>query len=274
MLPTGGMLNLLYNKPLLRLLEFVLFLTYGAAGYIYLNQSAGKLGTQGLLDALAIYSFIIAAYLLILVAEVADSHYLRALGALATLVGAVIGFYFIFLLDAPHLEAAPMGWALVSFVIGIAVTLGLLLTVVGRLVHGRLRSARLAQVRDERGPAPSRPAAEAMAKPTPGAAPGPQPAAGEASVRMLAGVGGPYLGRQFALKQGENLIGRAEGDIVLGEDGQVSRKHCLLIWTADELRVRDLGSTNGTFVGGQRVAESNLAPGDLIGIGASTFKVV
>ncbi|OGK10120.1 MAG: hypothetical protein A2Y63_00030 [Candidatus Riflebacteria bacterium RBG_13_59_9] len=90
----------------------------------------------------------------------------------------------------------------------------------------------------------------------------------------LVGIGGPYLGQRFALKQGDNSIGRVEGDIVLGEDRQISRRHCAIFWSQEGLKIRDLGSTNGTFIGGQRVAEGALAPGDLISIGSSTFKLV
>ncbi|MCD6282795.1 FHA domain-containing protein [bacterium] len=269
---------MLYNKPLLRLFVFLLLITLGLPGYIYLTQSAAKLGTQGLLDALAVYSFIIAAYLLILVAEVGDSHYLRAMGALGTLVGCAVGTRFIFVLDAPHLESGPMGVAFITFILGMALALVYLALVVGRLVYDKVQATRMAAVHDERGPAPSRPVSEAIATAEPaatrdtaavGASAG-QEGAGEPA---LVGVAGPYLGQRFPLKQGDNFIGRSEGDIVLSEDRQVSRRHCVVTWAEDSLKVRDLGSTNGTYVGGQRTAESTIAQGDLIGIGAGTYKV-
>ena len=269
---------MLYNKPLLRLFVFFLLITLGVPGYIYLTQSAAKLGTQGLLDALAVYSFIIAAYLLILVAEVGDSHYLRAMGALGTLVGCAVGMRFIFILDAPHLESGPMGIAVVAFILGMAFALIYLAIVVGRLVYDKVQATRMAAIHDERGPAPSRPVSEAIATAEPAATPDAAPvdaSAGhvEAGEPALVGVAGPYLGQRFTLKQGENIIGRSEGDIVLSEDRQVSRRHCVVTWAEDSLKVRDLGSTNGTHVGGQRTVESTIAQGDLIGIGAGTYKV-
>lgn len=278
MQPAGGIANMLYNKPLLRLLVFILLITLGIPGYIYLTQSAAKLGTQGLLDALAIYSFIIAAYLLILVAEVGDTHYLRAMGALGTLVGCAVGMRFIFILDAPHLEAGPMGIALVAFILGMTFVLVYLAIVVGRLVYDKVQATRMAAIHDERGPAPSRPVSEAIATAEPAVARDAAPI--DASVEpekagepVLVGVAGPYLGQRFALKQGENFIGRSEGDIILSEDRQVSRRHCVVIWAEDTLKVRDLGSTNGTFIGGQRTSESTITQGDLIGIGAGTYKL-
>ncbi len=269
---------MLYNKPLLRLFVFFLLITLGVPGYIYLTQSVAKLGTQGLLDALAVYSFIIAACLLILVAEVGDSHYLRAMGALGTLVGCAVGIRFIFILDAPHLESGPMGVAFITFILGMGFALVYLVIVVGRLVYDKVQATRMAAMHDERGPAPSRPVSEAIAAAEPTAALDAAPA--DMSVRLeeagepaLVGVAGPYLGQKFPLKQGDNFIGRAEGDIVLSEDRQVSRRHCVVTWAEDSLKVRDLGSTNGTYVGGQRTAESTIAQGDLIGIGAGTYKV-
>jgi len=270
---------MLYNKPLLRLLVFILLITLGVPGYIYLTQSAAKLGTQGLLDALAVYSFIIAAYLLILVSEVGDSHYLRAMGALGTLVGCAVGMRFIFILDAPHLEPGPMGIALIAFILGMAFALAYLAIVVGRLVYDKVQATRMAAIRDERGPAPSQPVSEAIASTSPAATR--DAISSDVSVEhtdtgepALVGVAGPYLGQRFDLKRGENFIGRSEGDIVLSEDRQVSRRHCVVTWAEDMLKVRDLESTNGTFVGGQRTSESVIAQGDLIGIGAGTFKVV
>lgn len=272
MRPSGGISGALYNKPLLRLIEFAQFLALGCAGYIYLSQSFTKLGMQGLLDALAIYSFIIAAYLLVMVAEVADAHYLRALGAFGLLVGCSVGGYFIFFRDAPFLEPAPMGLALVTFILGLALVIAYILLIVGRLAHGKATSAQVAKIADERGSAPSAPVTEALRKGLEMMKAEP-PVVTSASALSLIGVSGPYLGKQFVLKKGENIVGRSEGDIVLGEDRQVSRKHCVIVWSDDGIAVRDSGSTNGTFVGGNRVMESSLAPGDLLMVGGSTFKV-
>jgi hypothetical protein len=272
MRPPGGFSGALYNKPLLRLIEFAQFLALGCAGYIYLSQSFTKLGMQGLLDALAIYSFIIAAYLLVMVAEVADAHYLRALGAFGLLVGCSVGGYFIFFRDAPFLEPAPMGLAIVTFILGLALVIAYIVLIVGRLAHGKATSARVAKVADERGAAPSTPIADALRKGLEMMKTEPQHVT-TATELSLTGVSGPYLGRQFALNKGANAIGRSEGDIILEEDRQVSRKHCVIVWSEDGLIVRDVGSTNGTFVGGNRMMESSLAPGDLLMVGGSTFKI-
>jgi pSer/pThr/pTyr-binding forkhead associated (FHA) protein len=47
----------------------------------------------------------------------------------------------------------------------------------------------------------------------------------------------------------------------------VSRLHCQLTAGSTELEVRDLDSTNGTFVNGQRVTQASLKEGDRLGVG-------
>ena len=53
----------------------------------------------------------------------------------------------------------------------------------------------------------------------------------------------------------------------------ISRKHCELSIEDDELRVRDLRSSNGTFVNKDRVTDRELIPGDLISVGPVVFVV-
>jgi pSer/pThr/pTyr-binding forkhead associated (FHA) protein len=63
-------------------------------------------------------------------------------------------------------------------------------------------------------------------------------------------------------------IGRAtRADFIL-DAALVSRVHCRLTSTTDgRLQIEDLGSTNGTFVNGKKVARAELNDGDQIGIG-------
>ena len=53
----------------------------------------------------------------------------------------------------------------------------------------------------------------------------------------------------------------------------VSRLHCQLTSTADSLHVKDLGSTNGTFVNGKKVQRVTLTSGDKLKIGRVEFVV-
>jgi cytochrome P450/NADPH-cytochrome P450 reductase len=69
-------------------------------------------------------------------------------------------------------------------------------------------------------------------------------------------------------------IGRApDNDIVVSSRG-VSHRHAELRNVAGALSIVDLGSTNGTFVNGQRVTAAPLSEGDVVGIGSSTFRLV
>src|SRR5262245_21153918 len=79
-------------------------------------------------------------------------------------------------------------------------------------------------------------------------------------------IAGPYKGRIFTFTQHDSfLIGRnPEAHLCLPEDRFFSRNHCLLEINPPHTFLRDLGSTNGTFVNGQRVREAFLNNGDRI----------
>ena len=69
------------------------------------------------------------------------------------------------------------------------------------------------------------------------------------------------------------LFGRhAECDVQLNSK-KVSRRHCCLAQVNDYLVVRDLGSTNGVKINGQKVAEGRLRPGDELEIGNFRYQV-
>ncbi len=70
------------------------------------------------------------------------------------------------------------------------------------------------------------------------------------------------------LPGGVRTVGRATGADFIVDAPLVSRVHCrLTALPGGELEVKDLDSTNGTFINGQRVDTARLAPGDRLGIG-------
>jgi pSer/pThr/pTyr-binding forkhead associated (FHA) protein len=53
----------------------------------------------------------------------------------------------------------------------------------------------------------------------------------------------------------------------------VSRLHCQLSATADAIQVKDLDSTNGTFVNGKRVTSATLRAGDVLKVGRVDLRI-
>ena len=62
-------------------------------------------------------------------------------------------------------------------------------------------------------------------------------------------------------------IGRADGNLFQISDPSVSGRHCEVRLTGGELIVRDLQSTNGTFVDGKNIIEATLKPGQNLRLG-------
>jgi DNA-binding winged helix-turn-helix (wHTH) protein len=76
-------------------------------------------------------------------------------------------------------------------------------------------------------------------------------------------------GRVVDLGPGENLIGRSVECAVRLDSTDVSRRHARIFVSGDEATIEDLGSTNGTFVNGQRVvAPVKLTAGTRISFGS------
>lgn len=75
--------------------------------------------------------------------------------------------------------------------------------------------------------------------------------------------------RTFRVLPGSvRTIGRAAGADFIVDAALVSRVHCRVTALADgQLEVRDLGSTNGTFVNGTRIDAATLASGDKLQVG-------
>ena len=85
---------------------------------------------------------------------------------------------------------------------------------------------------------------------------------------------GSELGKRIPLGQRAIECGRSIQTDVPLDDEAVSRRHARVAWTGSSYLVRDLGSTNGTYVNDVTVQEKTLRDGDQIKIGHTIFKFI
>ena len=79
---------------------------------------------------------------------------------------------------------------------------------------------------------------------------------------------GPTPGATFSLEGDQLIIGRDTASSIAINDAEVSRKHARLTFQGGKYVIEDLGSTNGTFVNGQRLASpAVLKSGDVVSLG-------
>lgn len=92
-------------------------------------------------------------------------------------------------------------------------------------------------------------------------------------VHCLLKLDGEALETRFAVPPAGLTIGRtAPSDIIVGGSG-VSRAHCNVELAADQLRVTDLNSTNGTYVDNKRIDRTAILPvGSLLRVGTVSFE--
>jgi DNA-binding NtrC family response regulator len=94
-----------------------------------------------------------------------------------------------------------------------------------------------------------------------------------AAVPKLVATTGPSAGRAFAVSRATATVGRHPTNDFVVDDPRVSGTHLELTRAGGRVRVRDVGSTNGTWLAGHRVVEIELAPGAELTIGDSTLRV-
>src|SRR5450631_618156 len=86
---------------------------------------------------------------------------------------------------------------------------------------------------------------------------------------------GPRKGRSFVFDRHDTfIVGRSRFvHCSMPEDSALSRDHFLIKINPPRCEIRDLGSTNGTYVNEQRVDRARLSSGDRISPGSSVFQV-
>lgn len=108
------------------------------------------------------------------------------------------------------------------------------------------------------------PGAESTQVMSPVAQPAAQPARKGHALLLLQTPGGP---QPVPLESTAASLGRGLSNDIILEDTRVSRHHAQLRYKQRRFWITDLGSTNGTFVNGERVSETALRDGDVLSLG-------
>jgi predicted component of type VI protein secretion system len=74
-------------------------------------------------------------------------------------------------------------------------------------------------------------------------------------------------GRSYELKVDKTTIGRVEDNTFQIAESSVSSHHCEILLRGAEVLVKDLNSTNGTFINGEKISEGVLKPGEVLRLG-------
>ncbi|SEK35189.1 MULTISPECIES: GGDEF domain-containing protein [Stigmatella] len=89
----------------------------------------------------------------------------------------------------------------------------------------------------------------------------------------LVQIHGPELGKKYVLESEEYTLGRDEGNHIVVDLDNVSRRHARILVRQGRMFVEDLGSTNGTYLNDEEVRQPQpLRSGDLVKVGGSIFK--
>ena len=83
----------------------------------------------------------------------------------------------------------------------------------------------------------------------------------------------PVTGRAHELNVDPTTIGRVEDNLFQIAEPSVSSHHCEVHLRGSEVLIRDLNSTNGTFINGEKVTESILKPGQTLRLGNVELKL-
>ncbi|MCL4558824.1 MAG: GGDEF domain-containing protein [Deltaproteobacteria bacterium] len=87
-------------------------------------------------------------------------------------------------------------------------------------------------------------------------------------------IEGEQIGRIFYLTKQSNVIGRSEDADINLDSPTVSRRHAVIsLGREGRIFIKDLGSSNGTYVNARRIAEAELGEGDIFAVGVYKLKV-
>jgi len=80
-------------------------------------------------------------------------------------------------------------------------------------------------------------------------------------------------GRTYELKQEKTTVGRVADNTFEIPEASVSSHHCEIFLRGKEVVVKDLDSTNGTFINGEKITEATLKPGQILRLGTLEMRL-
>lgn len=90
----------------------------------------------------------------------------------------------------------------------------------------------------------------------------------------LAVIAGPQAGSVFPVTRPRSFLGRGANMDVQLRDTETSRRHAMLEIRGEEATVVDVGSTNGVFVGGERIQRAELRNHEEFTLGSTTLMLI
>jgi len=86
-------------------------------------------------------------------------------------------------------------------------------------------------------------------------------------------LSGSLAGQTYELKVETTTVGRVEDNAFQIAEPSVSSHHCEILLKGDDVIVRDLNSTNGSFINGDKITESVLKPGQTLRLGQIELRI-
>ena len=86
-------------------------------------------------------------------------------------------------------------------------------------------------------------------------------------------LGEGFSGRTYELKVDRTTVGRLPDNAFEIPEGSVSSHHAEILLKGSDILIRDLDSTNGTFINGEKIAEAVLKPGQILRFGTVELRL-
>ena len=86
-------------------------------------------------------------------------------------------------------------------------------------------------------------------------------------------LGEGFAGRSYELKVEKTTVGRVSDNTFEIPESSVSSHHAEILLRGNDVLIRDLGSTNGTFINGEKISEAVLKPGQILKFGTIELRL-